>query len=63
MKKSIIKKILNDIKYKLVASDLSAIAKSFEENSRNSRDFVEVKTLKQVFEEMAKDRSNKNEPN
>jgi len=63
MKKSVIKKILNDIKYKLVSSDLSAIAESLKEESRNSRDFIEVKTLKQVFVELAKESPVKNEPN
>jgi hypothetical protein len=63
MKKSVIKKILNDIKFKLVSSDLSAIAESLEEKSRNSRDFIEVKTLKQVFVELAKESPDKNEPN
>lgn len=57
MKKAIIKKIFKDIKYKLVSSDLSAIAESFREEGRNSRDFIEVKTIAEVFEEMAKERS------
>ena len=56
MKKSIVKEIFKDIKFKLVSSDLSKIAESFNEKGRNYRDFIEVKTLSQIFEEMAKER-------
>ena len=57
MKKAIIKKIFKDIQYKLVSSDLSVIVESLREEGRNSRDFIEVKTIAEVFEEMAKERS------
>ena len=56
MKKSVIKEIFKDIKLKLVSEDLSKIADSFKAKGRNSRDFIEVKTLSQIFEEMARER-------
>ncbi|MBU0894669.1 MAG: hypothetical protein KKB88_04460 [Nanoarchaeota archaeon] len=59
MKKEVIKKIFQNIKHKLVSSDLNEIAKAFNESGRNSRDFIGVKTLSQVFEEMAKERLDK----
>ena len=57
MKKSVIKKIFNNMKYKLVSSDLNEISKSFKEEGKKPRDFIGVKTLVQIFEEMAKERS------
>jgi len=59
MKKEVIKKIFQNISHKLVSSDLNEIAKAFSESGRNSRDFIGVKTLSQVFEEMAKERLDK----
>ena len=61
MKKSVLKEIFDNIKHKLVFSDLYTIAESINEKGRQSRDFIEVKTLGEVFEEMAKEGSNDNE--
>lgn len=49
MKKSVVKEIFKDIKFKLVSADLSKISESFKEKGRNSRDFIEVKTLSQIL--------------
>ena len=56
MKKETIKEIFQDVKHKLVSSDLKEISQSFKEKGRKPRDFIGVKTLSQVFEEMAKER-------
>jgi len=63
MKKETIKKIFQNAKHKLVSEDLTAISKSFQEEGRKPRDFIGVETLSQVFEEMAKEMPDKNEPN
>jgi len=57
MKKETIKEIFEDIKYKLVSSDLKAVADALKEKGRKPRDWIGVKTLAQLFGEMAKDRS------
>jgi len=59
MKKETIKEIFNDIKYKLVSSDLKTVADTLKEKGRNPRDWIGVKTLAQLFEDMAKERLDK----
>lgn len=58
MKKETIKEIFKDIKYKLVSSDLNAVADALKEKGRKPRDWIGVKTLETLFREMAKKRPN-----
>jgi len=58
MKKETLNGIFKDIKYKLASPDLRAVADSLKEKSRQPRDWISVKTLSGLFEEMAKARSN-----
>lgn len=59
MKKEHIEAAFDNIKNKLVSSDLQNVADSLKSKTRTSRDFIEVKTLIGLFEKMAKDRSDK----
>ena len=56
MKKEHIETAFDNIKYKLVSSDLQNIVDSLKSKTRVSRDFIEVKTLIEIFEKMAHDR-------
>jgi len=59
MKKETIKEIFKDVKYKLVSSDLKTVADGLKEKGREPRDWIGVKTLAQLFEDMAKERLDK----
>lgn len=56
MKREFIEAALGSIKDRLVSSDLKSAADCLKEKSRVSRDFIEVKTLIEVFEKMAGER-------
>ena len=59
MKKQTIKEILDLIKYKLVSADLKAISDGLKEKGKQPRDWISVKSLAKIFEDMAKERSDK----
>lgn len=59
MKKGHIEAAFDSIKSRLVSADLQGVVDSLKNNTRSSRDFIEVKTLIDIFEKMAKERADK----